>query len=149
MNDTSETQRQLLKIAERLIQHRFNLARLVSGLESDEEKQAEEAVLRADLECAIADHFDPLLRTMLQTAGGLRGKLLEAALDIAGLRHRLECLARTLPRSEHEDAMFEGEKPPDLLTEVKITLAAVIEDQLNDAYQNLVFAMGYDTPEAA
>jgi hypothetical protein len=44
--------------------------------------------------------------------------------------------------------MFEGEMPPDLPTEVKITLAAVIEDQLNDAYQNLVFAMGFGTPEA-
>jgi hypothetical protein len=149
MNDSSETQRQLLTIAEKLIRHRFNLARLVSGLESDEEKQSEEAVLRADLECAIVDHFDPLVKVILQSAGGLRGKLLEAALDVAGLRHRLECLSKALPRSEHEDAMFEGEMPPDLLTEIKITIGAVIEDQLNDAYQNLVFAMGYDTPEAA
>lgn len=144
MNDSSETQKQLLKIAEKLIQHRFNLGRLVSGLESNEEKQAEEAVLRADLECAIVDHFDPLLRAVLQTAGGLRGRLLEAALDIAALRYRLESLARSLPRSEHENAMFEGEMRPDLLTEIQITIGAVIDDQLNDAYENLVHAVGYE-----
>lgn len=149
MDDTSETQRQLLKIAEKLIEHRFSLARVVSGLESDEEKQAGEAALRADLECAIIDHFEPLVKAILQSAGGLRGKLLEAALDVAALRHRLESLARQLPRSQHEDAMFEGEMRPDLATEMKITIGAVIDDQLNDAYENLLFAAGYEEPEAA
>lgn len=149
MNDSSETQKQLLKLAEKLIQTRFSLGRLVFGLESDERKKAEEAALRADLECALADHFDPLLRTMVQVAGGLRGKLLEAALDVAELRHRLECLSKSLPRSDHEDAMFEGEMQPDLLTEIKITIGTVIDDQLSDAYENLVFVVGYDAPEAA
>lgn len=149
MNDSSATQKQLLKIAEKMIEHRFSLARVIAGLESDEEKETEEAVLRADLECAIVDHFDPLVRAILQSAGGLRGKLLEAALDVAALRHRLECLARLLPRSQHEDAMFEGDMPPDMSTEMKITIGAVVEEQLADAYENLLHAVGYDTPEAA
>lgn len=149
MNDSSDTQKQLLKIAEKLIQIRFSLGRLAFGLESDEEKQVEEAALRADLECALVDHFDPLLRTMLQATGGLRGRLLEAALDVASLRHRLECLGKSLPRSEHEDAMFEGEMQPDLLTEIKITIGTVIDDQLSDAYENLVFVVGYDASKAA
>jgi len=38
-----------------------------------------------------------------------------------------------LPRSQHEDAMFEGDMVPDVPTEMKITIGAVIEDQLSDA----------------
>ena len=137
---------QLLKVAEGLIGYRFDLARILFGLESTGEASPE-AELRSDLECAIVDHFDPLLKTILKAAGGLRGMLLEAALDLAGLRHRLQCFREALPCSQDEDAMFDGELPADLPTEMKITLAAVIEDQLNLAYENLLHAVGYNAPQ--
>jgi hypothetical protein len=46
------------------------VARLVVGLEGAGE-ETEEAALRANLECAIVDHFDPLLKTILKAAGDL------------------------------------------------------------------------------
>lgn len=45
--------------------------------------------------------------------------------------------------------MFDGEMPPDMSTEMKITIGAVVENQLTDAYENLLYAVGYETPEAA
>lgn len=147
MNDSSESQMQLLKVAEGLIAFRFNLARLLFGLESAA-AETEEALLRADLECAIVDHFDPLLKTILKAAGGLRGSLLEAALDLAGLRHRLQCFRERLPCSQDADAMLDGKIPPDLPTEMKLTIVAVVEDQLDQAYENLLHAVGYNVPES-
>jgi hypothetical protein len=149
MNDSTDVQLQLLQLAEGLIRYRFDLARLVFGLESSEQDQPEEAALRADLECAIVDHFDPLLKTILKAAGGLRGALLETALDLAGIRHRLQCFREGLPCSQDEDDMFDGKIPADVPTEMKITLAAVIEDQLDLAYENLLYAVGYSAPEPA
>lgn len=149
MTDPSDAQMQLLKVAEGLIQYRFDLARLVFGLASAGEDQAEEIAFRADLDCALADHFDPLLKTILGAAGGLRGTLLEATLDLAGLRHRLQCFYETLPRSPQEDAMLDGEIPADVPTEMKITIVAVIEDQLNLALENLLHAVGYNVPKPA
>lgn len=146
LTDSSEARLQLLKTAESLISNRFRLARLVFGLESAVD-ETEEALLRADLECAIVDHFDPLLKTILKAAGGLRGTLLEAALDLAGLRHRLEIFREVLPCSRDEDAMLDGEIPADMATEMKLTLVAVIEDQLNLAYDNLLHAVRYSAPE--
>lgn len=66
-DDLSDDRMLLLKTAEDLIAHRFQLARLVFGLESAGEED-EEAALRGDLECAIVDHFDPLLKTILKAA---------------------------------------------------------------------------------
>ncbi|MES1245420.1 MAG: hypothetical protein ABUT39_27700 [Acidobacteriota bacterium] len=138
MNDSSEIQKQLLAVAEGLIEYRFHLARLLFGLES---KEAEEALARADLESAIVDHFDPLLKAILKVAGGLRGTLLEAALDLAGLRHRLHCVREALPVSEDEEAMLEGRIPADLPVEIRLSLVAVIDDQLDLAYHNLLRAV--------
>ncbi|MES1245060.1 MAG: hypothetical protein ABUT39_25875 [Acidobacteriota bacterium] len=140
MNDSSEIQKQLLAVAEGLIEYRFNVARLLFGLESAEE-ETEEAMMRADLECAIVDHFDPLLKAILQVAGGLRGTLLEAALDLAGLKHRLHCVRAALPVSEDEDAMLDGRIPADLPAEIKLSLVAVIDGQLDLAYHNLLRAI--------
>lgn len=147
MNDSSEIQMQLLRTAESLIRYRFDLARLAFGLESAGE-EAGAATLRADLECAIVDNFDPLLRTILRATGGPRGRLLEAALDLAGLRHRLQCLGAALPPSPEEDAMLDGRIPADVPTEMKTTIMAVVEDQLSLAYENLLHAVRYNAPEA-
>lgn len=144
MKNPSPVQMRLLKMTEGLIRYRFDLARLAFSLEGARE-ETEDAGLRADLECAIVDHFDPLLRTILEAAGDPRGKLLEAALDLAGLRHRLDCLRESLPSSPEEDAMIDGDIPTDVPTEMKLTLMAVVEDQLNLAYENLLHAAGYYT----
>jgi hypothetical protein len=69
--------------------------------------------------------------------------LLEAALDLAGLRHRLQCLRATLPSSPDEDAMLDGDIPADVPAEMKVTIMAVVEDQLNLAYDNLLHAVRY------
>jgi hypothetical protein len=148
----SDTQTELLKVAEGLIRHRFDLARLVFGLESIQEDQADDSAkpgteLRSDLECALVDHFDPLLRTILGSAGGPRGKLLEAALDLAGFKYRLQSFCEALPRSPQEDAMLDGEIPSDVPTEMRTTINAIIEDQLDLALENLLYAVGYNSPE--
>jgi hypothetical protein len=69
-DDLSDARMQLLKMAEGLIANRFHVARLVSGLKGAGD-ETEEAALRANLECAIVDHFDPLLKTVLKAAGDL------------------------------------------------------------------------------
>jgi hypothetical protein len=147
MNESTDAQIKLLKLAEGLIQYRFSLAHLVFGLECSEENQPAEAALRADLECAIVDHFDPLLRTILGSAGGPRGTLLEAALDLVGFKHRLQSLCEALPRSPQEDAMLDGEIPSDVPTEMRTTINAIIEDQLDLALENLLHAVGYNAPK--
>jgi hypothetical protein len=146
MTDLSDAQMRLLKVAEGLVGYRFDLARLLFGLENAGEA-GPEAEFRADLECAIVDHYDPLLKTILKAAGGLRGTLLEAALDLAGLRHRLQCFREVLPCPQEEEAMLDGKIPADLPTEIKMTLVAVIEDQLNPAFENLLHAVGYNAPK--
>jgi hypothetical protein len=156
MTDITEVQiqMQLLKVAEGLIRYRFELARLILELESgaEEEDQAEDSVqpekeLRSDLECALADHFDPLLKMILEAVGEPRGLLLETALDLVGLRHRLRCFCETLPRSPLEDAMLDGDIPADVPTEMRTTINAIIEDQLDLAFENLMHAAGYHPPE--
>jgi hypothetical protein len=52
---------QVLEIAERLKELRSQLAALIEGLPA--------SGLRADLECALVDAFDPLLRALLAAAG--------------------------------------------------------------------------------
>jgi hypothetical protein len=44
--------------------------------------------------------------------------------------------------------MLDGKIPPDLPTEMKLALVAVIEDQLNQAYENLLHAVGYNVPKS-
>jgi hypothetical protein len=67
---------------------------------------------------------------------------MEAALDLAGLRSRLRLLAAGLPRSPQADDMLEGRAPLDEPTEMRITLNAVVEDQLDEALGNLLHAAG-------
>ncbi|HEX3127337.1 MAG TPA: hypothetical protein VH394_08410 [Thermoanaerobaculia bacterium] len=148
MNDLFDVE--LLKIVERLIACRFDLAALILGLgkTGEAEEEGPEAELCAVLECAILDHFDPLLKGLLNAAGGPRGALLEAAFDLAVVRHRLESLRAALPSSPDEDAMLAGEIPADLPAEMKMTLVAVIDDQLGTAYENLLQAVRCRAPAA-
>jgi hypothetical protein len=153
MTDLSNAQTELLRVAEGLLRYRFDLTRLVFELESFQEDQADatakpEAELRSDLECALMDHLDPLLRTILGAAGGARGKLLEVALDLGRLKNRLQAFCEALPHSPQEDAMLDGEIPSDVPTEMRTTVGAIIEDQLNLALENLLHAIGYIAPPA-
>jgi hypothetical protein len=151
MTDLSDTQRELLKLAGGLIRYRFDLVRLVFGLEGFPEDQADdaatpEAELRSGLECALVDHLDPLLRTILESVGGLRRTLLDSALDLVGFEHQILSFCDALPRSPEEDAMLDGEIPADVPTEMRITINAIIGDQLKLALDNLLHAARYSAP---
>lgn len=149
MTCLSTTQEQLLDVTQALFGFRFHLTGVLSRLKAEQEgvEADAETELRSNVECAIVDNFDPLLRTLLAASGGPRAKLLEAALDLAGLRLRLEIFSANLPRSSQEEAMLEGEIPADVPTEMRTTITAVVEDQLNLALDNLLHAAGYRTPE--
>ncbi|HEX3129368.1 MAG TPA: hypothetical protein VH394_18680 [Thermoanaerobaculia bacterium] len=152
MIDTSATRELLFDLTESLVRLRFHLASLVAGLETDRDEEEENpdiGELRADMECALFDHFDPMLRSLLTAAGNPRARILEAALDVAGLSSRLRVLSANLPRSPQEDAMIEGEVPPDVSTEMRITLNAVVVDQLDMALSNLLHAAEYNPPEGS
>ncbi len=141
----------LLDIAEGLVRFRFQLAGLTFDLASYGTDEADvigdaETGLRAHLEHALVDHFDPLLRSLLGSAGGTRARLLEGVLDLAGLQHRLQTVADNLPRSPREDAMLDGEIPPDAPMEVRTTIGAILEDQLDLAIGNLLRAAEYRVP---
>lgn len=128
-----------------LVRIRFHLASLAASLETDQDEEDENpeiAELRADVECALIDHFDPMLRTLLEASGSTRAKVLQAAIDIEGLKNRLRNLSASLPRSPQEDAMFDGEIPPDEPTDIRITLNAVVDDQLDLALGNLLRVAG-------
>ena len=67
---------QILEIAQAMTAFRTRIAAIAAGLETSE-KPPEDAgptdelsELRADLECALVDSFDPLLRALLAAAGG-------------------------------------------------------------------------------
>lgn len=141
----------LLGIAEDLVRFRFQLAGLTFDLASYGTDEADvigdaETGLRAHLECALVDHFDPLLRSLLAAAGGSRARILEGVLDLAGVQHRLRTVADNLPRSPQEDAMLDGEIPADAPMEVRTTIGAVLEDQLELAIANLLHAAEYKIP---
>jgi hypothetical protein len=146
--DSSNTEMRLLKLAEALIRSRLGLGRLVLSLENDEE-ESPETELRSDLECVLIDHFDPLLKAMCGATGGPRGELLEAAFDTMKLMLRLQTLGQELPHSPQEEEMLEGAIPTDVPTEIRITLVAVVEDQLDLALENLLHAVRYRGPEPA
>lgn len=150
MINLSAIQGQLLDVTQALVRFRFHLAGLLSGLKAEQDglEADAETELRSDVECALVDNFAPLLRTLLTAAGGPQAKVLETALDLAGLRLRLEIFSANLPRSSQEDAMLEGEIPADVPTEMRTTITAVVEDQLNLALDNLLHAAGYRPPEA-
>ena len=151
MPDLSTAREMLFDMTETLARLRFHLASVVEGLEMDQEEDEEDPEveeLRADVECVLFDHFDPMLRSLLAAAAGdPRARVLEAALDVAGLRTRLQILSAGLPRSPREDAMIEGEIPADVPTEMRTTLNAVIVDQLDLALANLLHAADYRPPE--
>src|SRR4051812_1521777 len=86
MIDISATQENLLDVTRTLVHFRFHLATVLSRLKAEQEgvEADAETSLRADVECALVDNFDPLLRTLLAAAGGPQAKILEAALDLAG-----------------------------------------------------------------
>jgi hypothetical protein len=150
--DLSATQEQLLDVTQALIRFRFHLAGLLSGLKAEQEggEPNPETDLRSDVECALVDNFDPMLRTLLAAAGGSpRAKLLEAALDLAGFRLRLQTFSEGLPRSPEEEAMLEGSIPADVATEMRTTINAILADQLDLALDNLLHAAGYRPPDEA
>lgn len=146
-----ETRERIVSVAGGLLRFRFRLAGLAFDLErfetvpADEIADAEPA-LRANLEDLLVERFDPLMRELLAAAGDPRAILLEVVLDLAGLQHRLQTAARDLPRSPDEDAMIEGEIEPDLFTEIRTTINAVNDDQLDLAIDNLLAAAGYKQP---
>lgn len=145
MIDIPAARQHLFDMTATLVRIRFHMASLAIGLETDQDEEEEDpdiGELRADVECALFDHFDPMLRALLQASGSTRAKVLQAALDVAGLRSRLRNLSASLPRSPREDAMFEGEIPPDEPTDMRITLNAVVEDQLDLALDNLLRVAG-------
>lgn len=151
MADLPAIHEKLLDAAEDLIRFRFGLAGLAFDLASYGTDEADvigdaETGLRAHLEHALVDCFDPLLRSLLGAAGGSRARILEGVLDLAGVQHRLRTVADSLPRSPEEDAMLDGEIPPDAPTEVRTTIGAVLEDQLDLAIANLLNAAGYKIP---
>lgn len=152
MPDMPVVQEKLLEIVDGLVRFRFVLSGVTLDLEGSTD-QADgatdaETELRSNLECALVDHFDPMLRTLLNTAGGHpRAKLLEAAVDLAGVRHRLKVIAENLPRSPQEDAMLDGDIPADEPTEMRTTINAILGDQLDLAIDNLLHAAGYQYPE--
>jgi hypothetical protein len=152
MFDISAAREHLFDMTETLVRLRFHLASVVDGLETDQDGEEEDPDvddLRADVECALFDHFDPMLRSLLAAAAGNpRARVLETALDVAGLKTRLQVLSASLPRSPREDAMIEGEIPADVPTEMRTTLNAVIVDQLDLALANLLHAADYRPPEA-
>jgi hypothetical protein len=149
MTELSSAREKLLDVTEAMVRFRFHLVGVLSGLRNPDlagEETDAETELRSDLECALVDNFDPLLRTLLAAAGGARAKVLEGALDLAGLKLRLQALSDSLPRSPREDAMLEGEIPADVPTEMRTTINAVVEDQLDFALDNLLHAAGYKAP---
>jgi hypothetical protein len=151
MIDISAAREHLFDMTETLVRVRFHMASVAAGLETDrdeEEENPEIGNLLADVECLLFDHFDPMLRSLLAAAADRpQARVMEAALDLAGLRTRLRSLSASLPRSPREDAMFEGEIPPDTPTEMRIVLSAVVEDQLDLALDNLLHAAEYSPPE--
>lgn len=151
MIDIPATREHLFDMTETLVRLRFHMASLVTGLETDhdeEEENPEIGDLRADVECALFDHFDPMLRSLLAATPNPRARVLEAALDVAGMRNRLRLFSASLPRSPREDDMLEGRIPADVPTEMRTTINAVVEDQLNLALDNLLHAAGYEPDEA-
>ncbi len=151
MPDLEDVQDQIVSVVGRLARFRFRLAAVAFDLERFEPDRADvitdiESGLRASLENALVETLDPLLRALLDTAGNERAALLKAALDLAGVRNSLQSLADNLPRSPQEDAMLEGEIPPDLFTEIRSTVSAVNEDQLDLAINNLLQTAGYRQP---
>jgi hypothetical protein len=152
MIDTTAAREHLFDMTETLVRVRFHMASVAAGLETDldeEEEDPDIGNLRADLECLLFDHFDPMLRSLLAAAADRpQARAMEAALDLAGLRSRLRLLAASLPRSPQEDDMLEGKAPLDEPTEMRITLNAVVEDQLDQALGNLLHAAGSRPPWA-
>jgi hypothetical protein len=146
MANLSDPREQLFGVTQALVRFRFHLAGVLAGLKA--EQDSAETELRSDVECALVDNFDPLLRTLLAAAGGPRAKALEAALDLAGLRLRLQNFSESLPHSPQEDAMLDGKIPTDLSAEMRFTITAIVEDQLDLAVENLLHAAGYEPPEA-
>jgi hypothetical protein len=148
MFDISAAREHLFDTTESLVRLRFHMASVALGLEIDPEDEDPEAEnLRADVECVLFDHFDPMLRSLLAAAAGNpRARILEAALDVARLRTRLQALSASLPRSPEEDAMLEGRIPADVPTEMRTTINAVVEDQLDLAFDNLLHAADYMPP---
>lgn len=151
MPGLEDVEERLLRVTEGLIRFRFRLPGKVLDLASFAEDHADtisdaEVELRAHLEQAFVDHFDPLLRLLLKAAGDPRAQVLEAVLDLVGLQHRLKAVADNLPRSPREDEMIEGRIPPDSPTEMRTTINAVVEDQMDLAISNLLRAAGYQPP---
>ncbi len=154
MDDATDQKERLLKAAEKLTRFRFRLPGLAFDLERFEPDRADEitdieAGLRASLESALAEHFDPLLRSLLEALEDERARLLETVLDLTALQGRLQTLADSLPRPRQEEAMIEGEIPPDSATEIRTIVSTVNDDQLDLAIDNLLYAAGYRPPEAA
>jgi len=142
MIDITAAREHLFDMTETLVRVRFHMASVAAGLETDldeEEENPDAGNLRADLDCLLFDHFDPMLRSLLAAAADRpQARVLEAALDLAGLRSRLRLLAASLPHSPGEDDMLEGRAPLDEPTEMRITLNAVVEDQVDLALDNLL-----------
>lgn len=146
MFDITAVREHLFDMTQTLVHVRFHMASVAAGLETDldeEEENPEIGDLRADVECLLFDHFDPMLRSLLAAAADRpRARIMEAALDIACLRSRLRLLAASLPRSPEEDNMLDGKALLDEPTDLRLTLNAVVEDQLDQALDNLLSPSG-------
>ncbi len=151
MPGLEDVEERLLRVTEGLIRFRFRLPGDALDLASFEEDHADEIAdaeveLRAHLEHSFIEHFDPLLRVLLDASGDPRAKVLAAVLELVGLQYRLQTIADHLPRSQREEEMVEGLIPPDSPTEMRTVIGAVNEDQLDLAINNLLHAAGYTPP---
>jgi hypothetical protein len=151
MPGLEDVEERLLRVTEGLIRFRFRLPGDALDLASFEENHADEISdaeieLRAHLEHSFVEHFDPLLRVLLDASGNPRAKVLAEVLELVGVQYRLQTIADHLPRSPREDEMIEGMIPPDSPTEMRTIIGAVNEDQLDLAINNLLHAAGYKPP---
>jgi hypothetical protein len=134
-------------LARGLFEYRRQLETLATGLGSGA-SAGDEAVteLRSAIECLLCDHFDPLVRGLLGALSGPAGQLAMAVQNLWGAERLLLSLASELPHSPLEDAMLDGEIEMDEPTEMRVTISAVLEDQLGLAVENLLHAALYQRP---
>ena len=74
------------------------------------------------------------------TAAEVQAALGAIALDLLALEDRCREILASLPRSPNEEAMFVGDIPWNLPTELLTTIECVLEDQLRPAVESLARA---------
>jgi hypothetical protein len=153
--DLTLAQVEILQRVRGLIEHRQRLGALsldlnVSGTaaEDEPEEPSDPAFeLCSAIECLLYDHFDPLLRGLIGAVSSAGGQLAGAIQKLWAVERQLQHFAAQLPHSPLEEAMLEGEIEPDEPTEMRTVIGAVLDDQLDLAVKNLLYAALYRRPE--